>query len=123
MVRAGESRTLVSWSGTMFEYLMPLLIMHCYPNTLLAEACSAAVKEQKTYGRRHKVPWGISECGFSALNVQLHYQYQAFGVPSLGPEEGLGPRSGGCALRNLLGPDGLSRSILRKPQAAGGAGP
>jgi len=89
MVRAGESRTLVSWSGTMFEYLMPLLIMHCYPNTLLAEACSAAVKEQKTYGRRHKVPWGISECGFSALNVQLHYQYQAFGVPSLGLKRGL----------------------------------
>ncbi|NLY30998.1 MAG: glycosyl transferase [Firmicutes bacterium] len=89
MVRAGESRTLVSWSGTMFEYLMPLLVMHCYPNTLLAEACAAAVREQMAYGRRHRVPWGISECGFSALNVQLHYQYQAFGVPSLGLKRGL----------------------------------
>src|SRR5690606_24877200 len=59
MVRAGESRTLVSWSGTMFEYLMPLLIMHCYPNTLLAEACAAAIREQMAYGRRHRVPWGI----------------------------------------------------------------
>ena len=89
MVRAGESRTLISWSGTMFEYLMPLLIMHCYPNTLLAEACGAAVREQMAYARRHRVPWGISECGFSALNVQLHYQYQAFGVPSLGLKRGL----------------------------------
>ncbi|NLA58293.1 MAG: glycosyl transferase [Firmicutes bacterium] len=89
MVRAGESRTLVSWSGTMFEYLMPLLIMHCYPNTLLAEACGAAVREQIAYARRHRAPWGISECGFSALNVQLHYQYQAFGVPSLGLKRGL----------------------------------
>ena len=89
MIHAGDSRTLISWSGTMFEYLMPLLIMETYPGTLLAEALAAAVREQINYGRHQRVPWGISECGFSALNVQLNYQYQAFGVPTLGLKRGL----------------------------------
>ena len=84
----GDSH-LISWSGTMFEYLMPLLIMETYPGTLLAEALAAAVREQINYGRHQRVPWGISECGFSALNVQLNYQYQAFGVPTLGLKRGL----------------------------------
>ena len=89
MLKASDSRTLISWSGTMFEYLMPLLVMQCYPDTLLAEACTAAVREQIEYGRKQRAPWGISECAFSALNVQLNYQYQAFGVPSLGLKRGL----------------------------------
>ncbi|NMB24453.1 MAG: glycosyl transferase, partial [Firmicutes bacterium] len=89
MVQTTDGRTLLSWSGTMFEYLMPLLVMESYPDTLLAEALAAAVGEQMDYGRRHRVPWGISECGFSALNVQLNYQYQAFGVPTIGLKRGL----------------------------------
>lgn len=89
MVQTAEGRTLLSWSGTMFEYLMPLLVMESYPDTLLAEALAAAVREQINYGHRHRVPWGISECGFSALNVQLNYQYQAFGVPTIGLKRGL----------------------------------
>ena len=88
-VKAGDSYTLVSWSGTMFEYLMPLLVMQSYSDTLLAEALVVAVREQIEYGRKYRVPWGISECAFSALNVQLNYQYQAFGVPSLGLKRGL----------------------------------
>ncbi|NMB13366.1 MAG: glycosyl transferase family 36, partial [Firmicutes bacterium] len=89
MIKASDSRTLISWSGTMFEYLMPLLVMQCYSDTLLADACAAAVREQMEYGRKHRSPWGISECAFSALNVQLNYQYQAFGVPTLGLKRGL----------------------------------
>ncbi len=89
MIQTNDGRTLLSWSGTMFEYLMPLLVMESYPDTLLAEALAAAVREQMDYGRRQRVPWGISECGFSALNVQLNYQYQAFGVPTLGLKRGL----------------------------------
>lgn len=89
LTRVGDTRVLVSWSGTMFEYLMPLLIMRRYDNTLLDEMYTTAVREQIRYGWRHRVPWGMSECAFSALNFQLNYQYQAFGVPTLGLQRGL----------------------------------
>ncbi|MBA3386345.1 MAG: cyclic beta 1-2 glucan synthetase, partial [Chthoniobacterales bacterium] len=80
---------LVSWSGSMFEYLMPLLVMPNYSNTLLDHACKAAVQQQIEYGNSRGVPWGISESGYTRTDAQRNYQYRAFGVPGLGLKRGL----------------------------------
>ena len=81
--------TLLSWSGSMFEYLMPLLVMPNYQGTLLDQTYSAAVRRQIEYGKQRGVPWGISESGYNATDMQLNYQYRAFGVPGLGFKRGL----------------------------------
>jgi len=75
--------TLLSWSGTMFEYLMPLLFMRTYQSSLLDQACRSAVAKQIDYGREKGTPWGISEAAYSALDAHQIYQYRAFGVPDL----------------------------------------
>jgi cyclic beta-1,2-glucan synthetase len=89
VVRAARQSCLVSWAGTMFEYLMPQLFLRSYPGTLLHASCDAAVEEQMAYGRRRRVPWGISESAFSSHTASSDYQYQAFGVPALGLKRGL----------------------------------
>ncbi|HEX8463640.1 MAG TPA: glucoamylase family protein [Abditibacterium sp.] len=80
---------LMSWSGTMFEYLMPLLFQKAFENSLLERAVKVAVGAQIAYGKRRNVPWGISEAAFSALDANRIYQYKAFGVPGLGLKRGL----------------------------------
>lgn len=80
---------LLSWSGSMFEYLMPLLVMPNYDNTLLDHTCRAMVQQQIEYGKLRGVPWGISESGYNRTDVHLNYQYRAFGVPGLGLKRGL----------------------------------
>ncbi len=85
----GGEPVLLSWSGSMFEYLMPLLVMPTYGNTLLDQTCKAAVARQIEYGRQRGVPWGISESGYNTVDVHLNYQYRAFGVPGLGLKRGL----------------------------------
>src|SRR5438270_3497988 len=80
---------LVSWSGSMFEYLMPLLVMPNYRGTLLDRACKTAVELQIEYGNSRGVPWGVSESGFNQGDVKQTYQYRAFGVPGLGLKRGL----------------------------------
>lgn len=85
-----EGRTvLLSWSGSMFEYLMPMLVMPSYDETLLGDTMRGAVERQIRYGRQRGVPWGISESGYNATDAQLNYQYRAFGVPGLGLKRGL----------------------------------
>lgn len=81
---------LLSWSATLFEYLMPLLIMRSYPGTLLDASCRAVVRRQVEYGALHGVPWGISESAFNVVDRHGTYQYKAFGVPGLGLRRGLG---------------------------------
>jgi len=81
--------SLVSWSGSMFEYLMPALVMPHHENTLLEQTCHSVIQRQIEYGRQHNVPWGISESGYNATDVQHTYQYRAFGVPGLGLKRGL----------------------------------
>ncbi len=78
------TRTLYSWTGTMFEYLMPALFMRTYGDTLLGESLTAAVRIQQAYGAERGVPWGISEAAYSARDSALSYQYRAFGVPYIG---------------------------------------
>jgi len=86
----GGDVSLISWSGSMFEYLMPQLIMPSYPNTLLEQTCKAAVSRQIEYGRQRAVPWGISESCYNLTDMHQVYQYRAFGVPGLGFKRGLG---------------------------------
>jgi cyclic beta-1,2-glucan synthetase len=81
--------TLLSWSATLFEYLMPLVFTRRYPDTLLDQACRTAVTHQRRYGARLGVPWGISESAYALLDRSGHYQYRAFGVPGLGLKRGL----------------------------------
>jgi cyclic beta-1,2-glucan synthetase len=88
----GSRRALLSWAGTMFEYLMPLLFQRSYDYTLLDKAVREAVLIQIKYGRRRKIPWGISECAFGDLDHNKTYQYYAFGVPELGLRRGLPPK-------------------------------
>ena len=80
---------LVSWSGTMFEYLMPLLLMKSCRNTLLDETYFFVLKSQQKYGKARNMPWGASESSFQSLDVNLDYQYKAIGVPWLGLKRGL----------------------------------
>ena len=80
---------MLSWGGTMFEYLMPQLIMPTYENTLLNQTYRAIVRRQIEYGGQRDVPWGISESGYNMTDVNLIYQYRAFGAPGLGFKRGL----------------------------------
>jgi cellobiose phosphorylase len=89
MTLMGRSKGLVSWSGTMFEYFMPLLIMRNYPDTLLNETYKAVIDGQKSYARDRRVPWGISESAYHTFDPALNYQYKAFGVPGIGLKRGL----------------------------------
>ena len=89
LTATGGEPILLSWSGSMFEYLMPLLVMPTYENTLIDRTCKAAVRRQIEYGKKRGVPWGISESGYNLVDVRLNYQYRAFGVPGLGLKRGL----------------------------------
>ncbi|MDP3469471.1 MAG: glucoamylase family protein [Daejeonella sp.] len=84
-----DGPVLLSWSGSMFEYLMPQLVMPTYENTLLHATNIAMVKRQIEYAKQRDVPWGISESGYNNVDTSLNYQYQAFGVPGLGLKRGL----------------------------------
>lgn len=89
LTTAGGDPVLVSWSGSMFEYLMPLLVMPLYDSSLLDQSCRAAVARQIAYGKQRGLPWGVSESGYNIVDANLNYQYHAFGVPGLGLKRGL----------------------------------
>ena len=85
----GRRRALLSWAGSMFEYLMPLLFQRSYEGSLLHRAAGESVAIQIAHARKHHVPWGISESAYGDLDIHKTYQYQAFGVPALGLKRGL----------------------------------
>jgi cyclic beta-1,2-glucan synthetase len=89
LTSSGTARALLSWSASMFEYFMPLLVMRVYPGTLLDETYRAVLQRQRQYGARRSVPWGISESAYNAVDLDRNYQYRAFGVPGLGLKTGL----------------------------------
>ena len=80
---------LVSWSGSMFEYLMPSLVMRAPSGGLLEQTAQLIVARQMSYAAAHGVPWGISESAFNARDIEFSYQYSNFGVPGLGLKRGL----------------------------------
>lgn len=84
-----RSSALVSWSGSMFEYLMPVLVMHSPNGSLLEQTYHQVVARQISYGRERGVPWGVSESALYARDRELTYQYSAFGLPGLGLKRGL----------------------------------
>jgi cellobiose phosphorylase len=90
LTQAGTAPALISWSGSMFEYLMPMLLLPTYDNTLLDQTHKGAVRRQIDYGEKRNLPWGISESGFNMFHANMDYQYRAFGVPGLGLKRGLG---------------------------------
>ncbi len=114
---AAGGSVLLSWSGSMFEYLMPLLVMPSYPRTLLDQTCRAAVRAQIEYGDKRGVPWGISESAYNLYDINMNYQYRAFGVPGLGLKRGLAddlvvaPYASMLAL--LVAPDEACRNLQR----------
>ncbi len=89
LTRVKGGRALVSWSATMFEYLMPSLVTRAYEGTLLEETYHSIVARQREYGKQMRVPWGISEAGFNARDLNMNYQYGPFGIPGLGLKRGL----------------------------------
>ena len=118
---SSSGQVLLSWSGTMFEYLMPLLFTRSFRNSLLENACAAAVKCQMEYAEERGIPWGISESAYGALDIHKIYQYRAFGVPSLGLKRGLeddlvvAPYATALAL--LVEPEESIRNLKRLEQA------
>lgn len=121
----GAEPTLLSWSGSMFEYLMPDLVMPSYPQTLLSRSMRGAVQAQIRYGAARAVPWGVSESGYNTVDTRRNYQYRAFGVPGLGLKRGLGqdlviaPYASAMAL--MVEPDAACRN-LQQLQALGFGG-
>ncbi len=114
---AGGGAVLLSWSGSMFEYLMPMLVMRTPEAGLLGSTATRVVRRQIEYGRERGVPWGISESGFNARDEEQNYQYSPFGVPGLGIVRGLAnnlviaPYATGLAA--MVAPDAAAENYAR----------
>ena len=107
----GDEVSLISWSGSMFEYLMPRLLMPDYASTLLEQTCESSVLRQIEYGKQRGVPWGISESCYNTTDLNQVYQYRAFGVPGLGFKRGLGDDL-------VIAPYASALALMVLPQAA-----
>ena len=102
---------LISWSGSMFEYLMPSLVMRAPAGSLLEQTNRLIVRRQIDYGATLGVPWGISESAYNARDIELTYQYSNFGVPGLGLKRGLGANT-------VIAPYATALATMVDPQAA-----
>jgi cyclic beta-1,2-glucan synthetase len=111
LTRAGGDPILLSWSGSMFEYLMPLLVMPTFDHTLLDQTFKAAVTRQIAYGKQLGLPWGMSESGYNLVDANFNYQYRAFGVPGLGLKRGL-------AADIVIAPYASALALMVSPEAA-----
>ncbi len=117
-------KVLLSWGGSMFEYLMPQLFTETYPDSLIGQACKNAVACQILYGEKRGIPWGISEAAFSEIDSRKIYQYRSFGVPGLGFKRGLeedlviSPYSSALALavEPIEATKNLKRMAFQKPK-------
>ncbi len=124
LTEVGGDPALLSWSGSMFEYLMPQLVMPNYEGTLLDQTSKAAVQRQIEYGQQRRVPWGISESGYNIVDAGMNYQYRAFGVPGLGLRRGLAedlvvaPYASMMAL--MVAPEAACANLQRLSQAGFG---
>ncbi len=116
---------LISWSGSMFEYLMPSLVMRAPAGSLLAQTSMLVVRRQQKYGAELGAPWGVSESAYNARDLEFTYQYSNFGVPGLGLKRGLGADAViapyATALAAMVDPDAAVRNFTRLT-AAGGRG-
>ncbi|WP_425905627.1 GH36-type glycosyl hydrolase domain-containing protein [Nitrobacter sp. TKz-YC02] len=113
----GGGAALVSWSGSMFEYLMPSLVMRAPDDSLLGQTGHLVVKRQQAYGRSLGVPWGVSESAYNARDIEFTYQYSNFGVPGLGLKRGLSANAViapyATALAAMVDPAGAEANYVR----------
>ena len=113
----GRGSALISWSGSMFEYLMPALVMRAPENSLLEQTNRLVVARQIRYAAELGVPWGISESGFNARDLEQTYQYSSFGVPGLGLKRGLSEdvvvAPYATALAAMIQPEAAVRNFAR----------
>ena len=113
----GSGSALISWSGSMFEYLMPSLVLRAPVGSLLEQTNRLVVERQQSYGRSLDIPWGISESAYNARDMEFTYQYSNFGVPGLGLKRGLSgdmviaPYATGLAA--MVDPHGAQRNYVR----------
>ena len=117
---------LISWSGSMFEYLMPYLVMRPPPGSLLDETHRNIVRRQKEYGAGRNLPWGVSESAYNARDLEFTYQYSSFGVPGLGLKRSLGDEAVvapyATALAAMIAPEAAVRNFAHL-ERAGAQGP
>jgi len=115
---------LVSWSGSMFEYLMPSLVMCAPATSLIARTNSLVVRRQIRYGATLGLPWGISESAYNARDLEFTYQYSSFGIPDLGLKRGLGHNAViapyATALAAMVAPSAATRNFERLSAAGAG---
>ncbi|MGE3539676.1 MAG: glucoamylase family protein [Candidatus Tectimicrobiota bacterium] len=117
----GWGSALVSWSGSMFEYLMPALVMRSPAGSLLEQTYHLVIRRQRHYGAERGVPWGISESAYNARDLELTYQYTNFGVPGLGLKRGLSEdvvvAPYATALAAMITPGAAARNVVRLIEA------
>ena len=111
LVEAGDAPALISWSGSMFEYLMPSLVMRAPIGSLLEQTTRQIVREQIQYGADRKVPWGTSESAYNARDLEFTYQYKSFGIPELALKRGLGDST-------VIAPYATALAAMVEPQQA-----
>lgn len=111
LVRDGSFYSLLSWSGSMFEYLMPLLVMPAYKDSLLYAMAVAAVQRQQEHGRKKGLPWGISECAYAEIDINLAYQYGPSGIAALGLQRDIDSS-------HVIAPYASMLGLLADPEAA-----
>ncbi|MBB3971862.1 GH36-type glycosyl hydrolase domain-containing protein [Hansschlegelia beijingensis] len=113
----GGASALLSWSGSMFEYLMPSLVMRAPAGSLLEQTNRLIVRRQQDYGRSLGVPWGVSESAYNARDLEFTYQYSNFGVPGLGLKRGLAENAVfapyATALAAMVDPQGALANFTR----------
>ncbi|MFN3972173.1 MAG: GH36-type glycosyl hydrolase domain-containing protein [Gemmobacter sp.] len=107
----GAGAALISWSGSMFEYLMPSLVMRAPPGSVLDDTNRRVVQRQRAYADGLNLPWGISESAYNARDLEMTYQYSNFGVPGLGLKRGL-------ADNRVIAPYATALAAMADPQAA-----
>jgi cyclic beta-1,2-glucan synthetase len=119
----GRGSALISWSGSMFEYLMPALVMASPVDSLLSQTHENIVSRQISYGTERGVPWGISESAYNVRDIEFTYQYSSFGVPGLGLKRGLSQdlviAPYATALAAMIDPSAAAQNFVRLAQAGG----
>ena len=119
----GRGSALISWSGSMFEYLMPALVMRSPAGSMLSQTYQQVVRRQIEYGIERRVPWGVSESAFNARDLDLTYQYSSFGVPGLGLKRGLSEdivvAPYATALAAMIDPSAAAYNFARLAEAGG----
>ncbi|HET9942831.1 MAG TPA: glucoamylase family protein, partial [Terriglobia bacterium] len=119
----GNGSALISWSGSIFEYLMPALVMRFPAGSLLSRTYELIVRRQIQYGAERRVPWGVSESAYNARDLDFTYQYSSFGVPGLGLKRGLSEdiviAPYAAALAAMIDPAAATQDFAQIAQAGG----